>query len=237
MESELRHIFAQRIRKLRESHGLNQGEFADTVGVSRGAMSYYEQEARTPDIEVLRRICAKYGIPADYMIGLIPDPDREVSDVCLQTGLWPEAVKRLRLIRRIKAIKTREVLETIVGEFADDDVEAAVWLTPFSAAPLMANVLLATDEGLHILNLLSAIICGAELVTGSDEPPMLRLPQAHSTLEISYPVGSITGALWANIQENAAELRNRLAKASAGEWDIETGKAIPDVEKPTPQGD
>jgi transcriptional regulator with XRE-family HTH domain len=209
--TELRKIFSARIRKLREGAKLNQGEFADTVGVSRGAMSYYEQEARTPDIGVLRQICAKHNISADYLIGLIPDLDREVSDVCLQTGLYPKAAKRLRLIREIKKIQSREVLETIVAEFDGDDIDEAVKLTAFAAATPMVNLLLATDEGLHILNLLSAIVFGAELVTGSDEPPMSRLPQVHSTLQIEYPVGNITSALWVNIQEQAAKLRDDFA--------------------------
>jgi transcriptional regulator with XRE-family HTH domain len=39
--AELRKIFSARIRKLREGAKLNQGEFADTTGVSHGAMSYY----------------------------------------------------------------------------------------------------------------------------------------------------------------------------------------------------
>ncbi|MDR1210256.1 MAG: hypothetical protein LBK41_08115 [Clostridiales bacterium] len=77
----------------------------------------------------------------------------------------------------------------------------------------MVNLLLATDEGLHILNLLSAIVFGAELVTGGDEPPMFRLPQAHSSLQIEYPVGNITSALWVNIQEQAAKLRDDFAAA------------------------
>jgi len=53
--SKTRKIFSSRIRKLREGK-MNQGEFADSVGVSRGAMSYYEQESRTPDIGVLQSI-------------------------------------------------------------------------------------------------------------------------------------------------------------------------------------
>jgi transcriptional regulator with XRE-family HTH domain len=214
MEAELRKVFADRIKKLRESHGLNQGEFADTVGVSRGAMSYYEQEARTPDIEVLRRICTKYDIPADYMLGIIPDPDHTVADVCLQTGLYPMAAKRLRLIQQIKSIKTLDVVETIVGDFDDDDVDVALQLTPFVAATPIVNMLLITDEGLHILNLLSAIVFGAEIETGSDIQPSLKLPQAHDTLHVSYPISDFTGALWSIIQEKAIALRNKLAKPS-----------------------
>jgi DNA-binding XRE family transcriptional regulator len=38
--AELRKTFSARIRKLREDRGLNQGQFADSVGISRGAMSY-----------------------------------------------------------------------------------------------------------------------------------------------------------------------------------------------------
>ena len=92
--AKLRHIFSSRIRGLREGK-MNQGEFADSVGVSRGAMSYYEQESRTPDIGVLRAICVKYNISADYLLGIIPDPNHSVADVCHETGLSPGAVKKL----------------------------------------------------------------------------------------------------------------------------------------------
>ena len=99
----LRAIFSSRIRKLRDGK-FNQGEFADSVGVSRGAMSYYEQELRTPDIGVLRSICEKYKVSADFMLGLIPDTNHAVSDVCIETGLLPRAARRLMLLERLKKL-------------------------------------------------------------------------------------------------------------------------------------
>jgi len=198
----LRRIFAERIKELRTELGLNQGEFADKVGVSRGAMSYYEQEARTPDLNVLHSICEKCGVSADYMIGLIPDRDRAVSDVCLETDLLPKAVKTLQLIKRIKD-------STEWGEVAEE----AVGIVPFTSATTMANLLLCTDEGLHILNLLGGIIAGAELETGSDQPPVFKMITGNSRLRIEYPLQNINAALLVNIQNFAEKLREKIGGA------------------------
>ncbi|MDR2728094.1 MAG: helix-turn-helix transcriptional regulator, partial [Chitinispirillales bacterium] len=166
--AKLRHTFSTRIRKLRKGK-MNQGEFADSVGVSRGAMSYYEQESRTPDIGVLRAICEKYDVSADYLLGLIPDNNRTVSDICLETGLYPNAVQRLRLFQKLKKLDftSEKVTETVAEEF-DEEIQNVCALLPFTAAPTMINLLLSSDEGLTILNLLGTIISGAELQTGDD---------------------------------------------------------------------
>jgi transcriptional regulator with XRE-family HTH domain len=209
--AELRHTFSNRIRKLREERGLNQGQFADSVGVSRGAMSYYEQEARTPDIGVLRAICEKCGVSADYMLGIIPDQNHAISDVCRETGLYPIAARRLRLIEKLKET-TLESAVTVVENF-DEDAKEALELMAFTAATPMINLLLASDEGLKLLTLLSAIIFGAEFETGSDTTPYFKLMPAHKNIQIHYPVQNITAALWVNVQEEAAKLRDKLQSA------------------------
>jgi transcriptional regulator with XRE-family HTH domain len=204
---DISHIFATRLKKLREGK-YNQGEFADSVGISRGAMSYYEQEARVPDIGVLRQICEKHNISADYLIGLIADPSREISDVCKETGLLPIAAKRLRLIEQLKHTELESSV-TIVEKF-DDDAQDALQLTPFTSATTVINLLLATDEGLALLNLLSAIIFGAELHTGSDIQPRFILQSAHKDIQIALPLENITAALWVNVQNEAEKLKAKL---------------------------
>ena len=204
----LRAIFSSRIRKLREGK-MNQGEFADSVGISRGAMSYYEQELRTPDIGVLRAICEKYKVSADYLLGLMPDTNHAVSDVCLETGLWPKVARRLMLIERFKNTKMMpNIIEAVVEEF-DQDAQEVLELTPFTSATPMINLLVSTDEGLHLLNMLSAIIFGAELqiddVTVAD--PKLKLMTNHRNIEIQYPLENITAALWVNIQSEVERLK------------------------------
>lgn len=213
----LRKTFSARIRELRGEREQNQGQFADSVGISRGAMSYYEQEARTPDIGVLRSICEECGVSADYLIGLIPDRNHAVSDVCLETGLYPKAVQRLMLLKQLKELKF-ESFEPVVDHFSDDPDEA-LKMAAHTGAATMVNLLLGTDEGLSMLTLLSAIIAGAELVTGSDEAPYLKLKTDHAYIQVEYPLQNITATLWINVQEEAAKLRDRVDAADAGQPD------------------
>jgi len=213
--AELRRTFASRIRKLREGE-MNQGEFADSVGISRGAMSYYEQEARTPDIGVLRAICVKYNISADYLLGIIADPNHVISDVCRETGLYPKAAKRLHLLQRLKETKMEpSIVEAVIEEF-DEDAQEVVELAAHTAVTPMMNLLLSSNEGLTLLTLLSAIIFGAELVTGSDEKPYFKFMSNHKNLSIEYPLKNITAALWINVQREAEKLREKRIAANPG---------------------
>jgi transcriptional regulator with XRE-family HTH domain len=205
--AKLRRIFSTRIRKLREGK-LNQGEFADSVGVSRGAMSYYEQEARTPDIGVLRAICVKYKISADYLLGIMPDPNHAVSDVCRETGLSPESARRLKLITRLVEtdIRSPEHLMDVLGDDYPDAMKLAVCMS----VPELLNVLFESDDGIELLTLLSAVILGAE-VDGDEGKPVIKLKSASKNFEIAYPVENITDALWVNIQNCADRLRQQLS--------------------------
>jgi len=210
----LRHIFSTRIRKLREGK-MNQGEFADSVGISRGAMSYYEQELRTPDIGVLRAICEEYDVSADYLLGIIPDKNHAVSDVCRETGLYPKTARRLMLLERLKNTDMKPgIVEAIVEEF-DEDAQEVLELAAFTSATPMMNILVSTEEGLNLLNLLSAIIFGAELETGSDIKPFFRFMSNHKNLTIEYPLESITAALWVNLQREAEKLKEKIDTANA----------------------
>lgn len=63
-------VFSQRLKELREERGLTQGAFADKIGISRQSVTLYEREARIPDIEVLSKMAAFFGVTSDYLIGL-----------------------------------------------------------------------------------------------------------------------------------------------------------------------
>jgi transcriptional regulator with XRE-family HTH domain len=204
----LRAIFSSRIRKLREGK-MNQGEFADSVGISRGAMSYYEQELRTPDIGVLRAICEKYKISADYLLGLMPDTNHAVSDICLETGLVPNAAKRLQILQKLKETQI-ENFHAVTEQLGEEYLE----MTPFTSATPMINLFLSTDEGLNMLNLLGAIIVGAEFVTGSDEQPFFRILTNHKNLDVTFPMENITAALWVNVQREADRLREKIEESN-----------------------
>ena len=206
--AKLRNTFSTRIRKLREERGMNQGQFADFVGISRGAMSYYEQEARTPDIGVLSAICEKCGVSADYLIGLIPDQDRTVSDVCHETGLSPGAAKTLNLI--IRLISTEMVSPEYLLEVFGTDYEKVMNLMLFTTLPELMNLLLEDDEGRSLLLLLGAIIMGAEFYGGNDTvQPRFIIKSAVKEISLELPMENLTSALWVNIQSHADKLREK----------------------------
>ena len=202
--SKTRKIFSSRIRKLREGK-MNQGEFADSVGVSRGAMSYYEQESRTPDIAVLRSICETYKVSADYLLGLIEDENHAVSDACKVTGLSPEAVKTLNTFVHI----IQETNES--DKLFDDTPDTKKKLGAFSSVSELLNLLLANDDGLQLLTLLSAIVLGVDERFNQDKP-ILVLKSA-SKFATMLPIMDLTPALWVHIQQHAYELKKINAQA------------------------
>ena len=65
---------ADRIQYLRKSKGISQEELADKVGVSRQAVSKWESEQSTPDLEKIIIMSDFFGVTTDYILkGIEPD--------------------------------------------------------------------------------------------------------------------------------------------------------------------
>ncbi len=59
---------ADRIQYLRKAKGLSQEELADRVGVSRQAVSKWESEQSTPDLEKIIILSDIFGVTTDYIL-------------------------------------------------------------------------------------------------------------------------------------------------------------------------
>ena len=69
---------ADRIQYLRKAKGISQEEFADKVGVSRQAVSKWESEQSTPDIQKIIIMSDFFGVTTDYILkGIEPAADNE----------------------------------------------------------------------------------------------------------------------------------------------------------------
>lgn len=69
---------ADRIQYLRKGKGISQEEFADKVGVSRQAVSKWESEQSTPDIQKIIIMSDFFGVTTDYILkGIEPAADNE----------------------------------------------------------------------------------------------------------------------------------------------------------------
>lgn len=65
--------FKDRLRDLRVEHNLGQKDIADKVGLTRNAISNYEQGTREPSLDVLKALCDYFDVSADYLIGRTDD--------------------------------------------------------------------------------------------------------------------------------------------------------------------
>jgi len=61
-------MFGNRLKNLRKKYQLTQKELAEKLGVSPAAIGLYEQNRRTPDIELIRKIANIFKVSTDYLI-------------------------------------------------------------------------------------------------------------------------------------------------------------------------
>lgn len=67
---------ADRIQHLRKSKGISQEELADIIGVSRQAISKWESEQSSPDIEKIILLSDFFEVTTDYLLkGIEPIAD------------------------------------------------------------------------------------------------------------------------------------------------------------------
>lgn len=62
-------MISERLKSLREDADLSQKELAKALGVSPSTIGMYESGKRTPDSEMLTRICDFFNITVDYLLG------------------------------------------------------------------------------------------------------------------------------------------------------------------------
>lgn len=77
----VRECFSERLRGLRKGRKLSQDELGADLGLSRGSISYYEQQNRTAPIDVLYAVADYFNVSADYLLGLKKKPDPYIEEV------------------------------------------------------------------------------------------------------------------------------------------------------------
>ena len=90
---------ADRIQYLRKTKGISQEELADKVGVSRQAVSKWESEQSTPELEKVIIMSDYFGVTTDYILKGIArssenEPPRFVLSECLRNRICLESKPR-----------------------------------------------------------------------------------------------------------------------------------------------
>lgn len=69
-------ILALRLKELRDSLGLNQSEFSESIHLKQQTYSLYERGRNKPPIDLLIKIAEKYSVSLDWLCGLSDDEGR-----------------------------------------------------------------------------------------------------------------------------------------------------------------
>jgi len=78
--------FAENLKNLRTSKGLTQTQLAQRLWLNKSIISAYENETRTPSLEVLIKLSNEFNVSMEYILGL----EREKTiDI---TGLTEEQI-------------------------------------------------------------------------------------------------------------------------------------------------
>lgn len=115
---------SNRIRCLRQDHGLTQEEFGKLFGVVKSTVSLYENGRSVPNDQIKTEMCRHFNVSMDYLLGLTderttppePEPPADPPDPaylealqCLD-GLSGEALaSALRCLQAIKSLDEAKV--------------------------------------------------------------------------------------------------------------------------------
>lgn len=69
--------FGEKLRILRTEKHLTQKQLADLLGMTKGNISYYENDIKAPPADVLISIARIFHVSTDYLLGV--DSERTVS--------------------------------------------------------------------------------------------------------------------------------------------------------------
>lgn len=90
-------IFATRLRGLLEKRKITMTELSDVIGVTRQAVSQYQDGSTQPNAGTITKIAIFFNVSTDYLLGLsdVKSTDTELKGVCEYTGLSEETIGKL----------------------------------------------------------------------------------------------------------------------------------------------
>lgn len=89
------------LKSLRKDAGLTQKELADKVGVTNSTISFYEQEERSPSVDMIIRLSKIFNVSVDYLLGI--DQKRNIN----LSGLKEEDIQLIQCM--VEHLKNKKV--------------------------------------------------------------------------------------------------------------------------------
>ena len=147
-------ILGEKIAQLRRKNGWSQEELADKMGVSRQAVSKWESNQTTPDLERILRLSSLFGVTIDYLLKDDAAPEIPRAEA--------EEETQIRLISLADAadyltLRERASVQIALGTFLCFLAVIPLLLLGAAAEQFQQSEALAALIGLASLFLLAAI--------------------------------------------------------------------------------
>jgi transcriptional regulator with XRE-family HTH domain len=111
--------FGRRIKQLREEKGVRQEDIGNLFSVSKSAVSQWENDIRTPDMDIIIKLADFFDVSTDYLLGRTNDPS--LSDT--QHVNDDEALEYLDELHKRPEMKT---LFEVGRKATKEDIETAI---------------------------------------------------------------------------------------------------------------
>lgn len=99
-------LIGKRLREARKAHNLSAEQLGNMIGVTKAAVSLYENEKRNPKIETLIEIMYALGVSSDYLLG--SDKFVELKDPTIHyETLTNEEMMFINELRKDKILQER----------------------------------------------------------------------------------------------------------------------------------
>ena len=69
-------FFSSRLKSLRATHNVSSQTLANAIGISRPAISQFENAANAPSIDTLIALADYFDVSLDYLVGRSDEPHR-----------------------------------------------------------------------------------------------------------------------------------------------------------------
>ena len=110
-----------RVKELRKKSGYSQQKLAKILNVHQTAISQWETERTSPDIDIASKMAAVFGVSLDYLLG------REEQDFMTVDNIFPMKTKKVPLLGDIacgEPIWAEEQRGEFVSVSVSDDIDA-----------------------------------------------------------------------------------------------------------------
>ena len=114
-----------RIKELRVSQKITQNDFASRLGVTKSAISSYENGSRLPSYDILIKISRIFKVSTDYLLGCVDEKSQTVN----VSGLFDKQIASIKssidTFRAFNAV--REQVSPDLQKLLDEFVEMGTW--------------------------------------------------------------------------------------------------------------